>query len=310
MMPSRPAIREAPTGPVLSHLQGSSLVLLCGVVFSFGGLAFRSTDDVSPWQYLFFRGIGMLLVTGLALLARHRQRLGLVFSAIRGPHVWAALILGGINCLFIIALDLATVAFVLFAQTLGPVAAAYFTWLLTGERVTWRVVAASAVSAIGVGVMAAGTITDELSPWALVTLAIPVGFGLYATIIRSAPPVDPALPILMAGVFVAGLPGVIVLASGGFDLSRRDALIGVFAGSVLLGLPLALFNVAQRVVPSSETTLLLLSEVVLAPLWVWAFADETPGGSTLVGGAIVTAAVVWLTITRRKPPRRVFTTRG
>jgi drug/metabolite transporter (DMT)-like permease len=35
-----------------------------------------------------------------------------------------------------------------------------------------------------------------------------------------------------------------------------------------------------------------LLEVVLGPLWVWLAYDETPSTATLVGGAVVVAAVV------------------
>jgi len=35
-----------------------------------------------------------------------------------------------------------------------------------------------------------------------------------------------------------------------------------------------------------------LLEIVLGPLWVWAFLSEQPAAATLVGGAIVLAAVL------------------
>jgi drug/metabolite transporter (DMT)-like permease len=37
--------------------------------------------------------------------------------------------------------------------------------------------------------------------------------------------------------------------------------------------------------------LLVLVEFVLGPLWVWLFVNEVPRAATLVGGAIVIAAV-------------------
>jgi len=91
----------------------------------------------------------------------------------------------------------------------------------------------------------------------------------------------------------------------------RDAAIGTFAGSVLLAVPLAAFNIAQRVVPAPESSLLILTEVVLAPLWVWIFVGEQASPTTLLGGAIILMAVVWVTITRiPKKGRRPITTRG
>jgi drug/metabolite transporter (DMT)-like permease len=47
--------------------------------------------------------------------------------------------------------------------------------------------------------------------------------------------------------------------------------------------------------------LLSLLEVVLGPLWVWIAYTETPSPTTLVGGAVITAAVVVQATTRASP---------
>jgi DME family drug/metabolite transporter len=84
----------------------------------------------------------------------------------------------------------------------------------------------------------------------------------------------------------------------------------VFAGIFLLGLPLPLFNWANRSVPAPDATLLLMSEVVLAPVWVWIFYKENPSSSTLAGGAVILASVVWLTLRSTQGTRRLRTSRG
>ena len=146
--------------------------------------------------------------------------------------------------------------------------------------------------------------------WIWLIGSLVVGFGLYASIIRSADRIDPSVPVIIAGLTLLVLCTVVVMASGGFDTTLRDALVGVFAGSVLLGFPLAVFNTAQRVVPAPETALLLLAEVVLSPIWVWVFVEERPAPSTLAGGTVILAAVLWLTIRRPPRPGRTLTSRG
>ena len=101
-----------------------------------------------------------------------------------------------------------------------------------------------------------------------------------------------------ATLAVIGLVGSLVTA--GLDVSARDALIGLFAGSALLAIPGAFFNHAARVVPAPETALLLMGEVILAPVWVWLFVDEQPELTTLVGGSIIFAAVFGLLLWRRQ----------
>ena len=59
-----------------------------------------------------------------------------------------------------------------------------------------------------------------------------------------------------------------------------------------MGFGLALLTFGARVLPPAEVALLSLLEVVLGPLWVWLAYSERPSTATLVGGAVVTAAVV------------------
>jgi drug/metabolite transporter (DMT)-like permease len=285
----------------MTHLQGSLLVLTVGLIVSFNGLLFRWAEDATPWEYLFFRGIGVTMIALPAMVFAIR-RSGGATPRTKPIHVFAGIMLGVVNALFIVALDLTTVAFVLFTQTLSPVVAAYASWLLVRERVTRNTAIATAISVLGVLVMVAGTITSGLSALSLVALALPLIFGVYATLIRTADEIEPTVPVSIAGLTLIVLSTIVVSVQGGFEAPTQDALIGLLAGSLFLGVPLVMFNYAQRVVPSSETTLLLMTEVVLAPLWVWLFVDEQPEATTLVGGAIILAAVAWLTVSSR--PRR------
>ena len=53
--------------------------------------------------------------------------------------------------------------------------------------------------------------------------------------------------------------------------------------------------------PAARTTLLLLSEIVLAPFWVWLIVNETPAGNTVIGGAIILAALIWVAVHPDQP---------
>jgi len=291
------------SAPRLSHIQGSLLVLGVGVAVSFGALAFRYASDrgtADAWEYLFFRGVGMVLATVLVLLIRHRKAVISELASSKPSHLVAGLVLGFISCAFIIALEVTTVAFVLLLQTFAPVAAAYFSWVLMAERVSRQAVIATVVSVIGISIMFSGAFSTDLQPAAFLAISIPIGFGLYATLVRAADRINPAVPLLTAGVTLVSAGFVAVALSGGFSIDASDALIGIFAGSFLLGFPMAVFNVAQRVVPAPETALILMSEVVLAPVWAWIFVDEVPARSTLIGGGIVFGAVLWLTVSRQR----------
>ena len=99
-------------------------------------------------------------------------------------------------------------------------------------------------------------------------------------------------------LLVCGLSGV-VLAVGvapwlsSFTVSAGDLLICTLLGVFQIGLGMVLITKGTAHVPAAQVSLLALSEVVLSPLWVWLFVDETPGLLSLVGGAIVLFAISW-----------------
>ena len=68
-----------------------------------------------------------------------------------------------------------------------------------------------------------------------------------------------------------------------------------------MGMGLLLFTLGSRVLPAAKLTLLSLSEVFFAPLWVWIFLGEAVSGQTLIGGGILVLAIVWNIIAEHLP---------
>jgi DME family drug/metabolite transporter len=71
------------------------------------------------------------------------------------------------------------------------------------------------------------------------------------------------------------------------------------SGGFALGVGLPLFNLGHRSVAAARIPLLLMTEVVLAPLWVWVWPGETPDLATLIGGAVIMSAVAWMMLRAR-----------
>lgn len=294
----------------MTRRSGALLVLAAGVVFSFGALFFRATDDVDAWQYLAFRGAGAVGVVGPLVVWRNRGDLGAIRRRLPWQHAVAGTVLGTLMISFIVSLSRADAAFVLLFQALAPITAAIFSWLLLRERLERDAALAGVAAIVGVSIMVSSGLDAGIG-WALFVVAyIPLGLGVYSTLIRAGQDGDPLVPVLIAGTITMSAGVVVSLASDGLAVSGRDLSIGLLAGAVLIGLPLPIFNHAQKVVPAPDATLLLMSEIVLGPLWPWLVYDETPTDATLIGGAIILGAVVWLTMRARPSVATVRTSRG
>ena len=102
------------------------------------------------------------------------------------------------------------------------------------------------------------------------------------------------LPAVVLGGVFSMVVGALVLAFLGQDLliPPREAGIAAAMGAVTLCGGMLLFTTGSKVVPAAQATLLSLVEVLLAPVWVWAILDETVSEGTLIGGAVLLAAVI------------------
>jgi len=288
----------------ITRLQGSLMVLAAGVMFSFGALTFRALIEADTWQYLFYRGLSACLVAALTIAVIGRNPLRSVQEA-GARQVLAGLLLGAMFTVFVLALSRVTAAFILLLQVTSPFFAALFGRLFLRESVGSDTIIAMMVAAVGVGIMVGAGMGTGDSLGILLALLLPMFLGAYTVLIRSSPARDPGAPTIIAGFAVAVVAGAVSLAGPGVVLPIRDVALGFISGGVLIGVATPIFNYAHRFVPPADTALLLISEIVLAPLWLWIWPGEVPAVSTLVGGGVALAAVIWLTA-RTAGPRGSF----
>lgn len=276
----------------LSYRQGAVLLAGSGVVFSFTGILFRGVEEATDWQFLAVRGLGVALaMTTLVWLRRHHRPVPV--SSIAGSTLAAGGLLAAMAALYVLALSRTTVAMTTAFIAAGPFSGALFGWILLRERVRPHTWIALVVAGGGIAVMVQGGVGAGSTSGVILAGLIPLLLGLYNVLVRSAPEVDPVLPALVGGVVLTAGAAVIALADGGLAMTARDVMLAAVAGFVLLGLGLPMFNLGHRYVPTAQVSLLIMTEIVLTPLWVWIWPGETPAASTLVGGLIIIAAVVW-----------------
>ena len=82
-----------------------------------------------------------------------------------------------------------------------------------------------------------------------------------------------------------------------------EALSGFAAGFLLIGLGFTLFLRGAPMVPAVGQTMLAQTETIFGPVWVWLLFGETPAATTLIGGAVILAAVVAMALAGAGPRR-------
>lgn len=277
----------------LSEREGAILVAASGVVFSMTAISYRAVEAATEWQFLAYRGASTTVAMLLLVLARRGGR-----PVRLGDTTWrtafGGVVLASSSMLYILALARTSAATTLFLLASAPIWAALIGRVVLGERVPRTTQIAIAITAAGIAVMVGSGLDAGSTAGVVLALLIPVSVGLYNVVLRSDGGADPVVPALIAGIALGVVSGVIALATDGLGVSWRDAGLATLTGGVALGLGLPLFNLGHRSVAAAKVSLLLMTEIVLAPLWVWIWPGETPAVGTLIGGAIVLATVGWL----------------
>lgn len=260
------------------------------IIWSFGGAIARFIAVPDSWTVVFWRAA--FAIAFLLAFMLYRDGVRGTVNLFRNMG-WAGVTVGICFAIgstsFVVALGYTTVANILLIQAGVPLFAALLTWTLFGERVSGPTWAAIAAVIIGVAIMVSSSFTGKVSPIGdslalliAVVLAIATVVTRRRSQVRMTPAVcfGAAMSMLLAGALSSGL------AVGATDL----AWLLVF-GALNLGAGLVLFVTGARLIPAALTALVGTLEPVLGPVWVWLFHDEVPGTRTLLGGAIVFAAL-------------------
>ena len=272
------------------HRFGIAAVLTGALCGSTVGILVRLVEQADGWQILFYRSISFAITVFLFMLVLDRRRIARRFAGIGVSGAVVAVCLGSAFIAYIFSVLLTTVANAVFILSASPFIAALLARITLKEAVSARAWVCMAAALAGVAIMMADGLLEGTFAGSAVALIAAGGYAASVVAYRAGRAVDMMPATCLAGVFAAGVSGLLV---EDFAISAGDLRIAVLLGTVQIGAQYILITIAARYVRAAEITLLMLLEVVAAPIWVWIALGETPALLTLIGGAIVLAAVVF-----------------
>ncbi len=295
------------------YTYGVLLVALAGVFWSTGGLLVRWIDAADAWQIIFYRSLSLALTLLLIVAVRHRGRLVRAFASAGWNGLLAGVCLSGGFIGYILSLEHTSVANAVFMLGTAPFFAAILGRAFLGEQVQRSSWLAMALALSGIAVMVAGSLVIGTIEGNLLALGASLSFAGYNVLLRRGRARDMLPGVVIAGLTAAAIaaPVVAVTSATGdpyaaFVLGARDLLLCLTMGTVQVGLGLTVFTIGARHVPAVELALVAMTELVLAPVWVWLGVGEVPSAFTLAGGAIIMAAIGYQALSgvrrRRLPP--------
>jgi drug/metabolite transporter (DMT)-like permease len=262
-------------------------MLAAPVLWSSAGVVTRHIERAQPFEQVFWRSLFAFIFVLTVLLFQKRNP----WIAVRVagmPGLVCALMWAIMFTAFLFALSLTTTANTLVVMSVSPLLTALAAKLFLSDPLPLRTWLAAGAAAIGIALMFSFSLERHFAGMAVAFL-IPVAAAVNVVTLRGSSARLDLIPSVMLGGLVSCLLALPFALP--FSATPRDLALLAFLGFFQLGLPCMLLVLASRALLAPEMALLGLLEVVLGPLWAWLGAGEEPGSATLLGGAVVLAAL-------------------
>lgn len=259
-----------------------------------GGLALTADipliklADGEPWSILMLRGVTTFVVA-IAVWLIWRAASDKAPQLIPGKSgLLVAALYGATSLTFITAVYNTSTANLVFILAFNTMFAALLSWMFLRQRPRPVTFAAMAAMILGIGIIVGDSIGSG-------TLFGDFMAGLSAFMVAAAITVtratgrDMGFAALVAVIIPAAVAAVMVLRTG-FDVAEPWWII--FNGAVVMPISFFCLATGPKYISGPEVAMFYLLETVLAPIWVWLIFAERPTTQSLIGGAILVAALV------------------
>lgn len=298
-------VAHPPYSTAESHKYGVLFVFAAGVLWSTVGLGIRLIEEAVVWQILLYRSISLSLFLYIVIRLRSGESPFAQIRRIGFPAVIAGLSLVAAYSGGIYSIQTTSVANAMLLFSTAPFMAAVLGWIALREFVRAATWIAIVVAIGGIAIMVADKSGGVALKGSLAALGSAFGFAVFTVALRWGRTGEMLPAVFLSGLFAIIITfGICQFLGLSVALSLRDGGVAMGMGVFQVGAGLILYTLGSRSLPAAELALLSLAEVLLAPFWVWFFLGETASLNTLIGGALLLAAIAGNALSgkRRKPP--------
>ncbi len=298
-------VAHPPFSTAESHKYGLVFVFAAGVLWSTVGLGIRLIEEAVVWQILLYRSISLSLFLYIVIRVRSGESPFAQIRRIGLPAVIAGLSLVAAYSGGIYSIQTTSVANAMLLFATAPFMAAVLGWIALREFVRVATWIAIVVAIGGIAIMVADKSGGVALKGSLAALGSAFGFAVFTVALRWGRTGEMLPAVFLSGLFAIIITfGICQFLGLSVALSLRDGGVAMGMGVFQVGAGLILYTLGSRCLPAAELALLSLAEVLLAPIWVWFFLGETASLNTLIGGALLLAAIAGNALSgkRRKPP--------
>ena len=268
---------------------GYILILLGGFCLSWGGFIVRSFETSNPWEILLLRSFFFFLWISTFLFLIYKKNVLQSLKRAGPPALLGGFVMSFSFIAFVFAMMNTSVANVVFIISTQTMFLAIFAYFYLKEKVSLIGFISIILAMSGITIMIGDSISSGTLFGNLVALTIPISFSILVMIIRKNSDLDLVPAIWHASVF-SFIYAIVMVES--FNFTGHDIFMGFLLGVPQLGFGFICITIGSKTTRSVTIGLLMLTETIFAPLWVWLFLNEIPPLSVFIGGLIITFAII------------------
>ena len=276
---------------------GYVLLLFGGFCLSWGGLIVRSFETSNAWDILLLRSFFFFFGISSFLLLTYKKKTIHIVKSSGLPALLGGFVMSFSFIAFVFAMmntSVANVVFIISTQTMFLATLGFF---YLKEKVSMIGLFSIILAMTGITVMIGDSITSGTLFGNLIALTIPVCFSILIMIVRKNSNLDLVPAIWYASIFSFTYAFLMV---ENFSFSNNDILMGFLLGVPQLSFGFISITIGSRTTRSVTVGLLMLTETIFAPIWVWLIINEIPPLSVFIGGSIIILALVLKSFDRAK----------
>ena len=270
-------------------IPGYMLLLFGGFCLSWGGFIVRSFETTNAWEILLLRSSFFFLGISTFLLLIYKKNSAKIIKKSGLPALLGGFVMSFSFIAFVFAMMNTSVANVVFIISTQTMFLALFGFFYLKEKVSLIGFISIILAMSGIIIMIGDSISSGTFFGNFIALTIPISFSILVMIIRKNPNLDLVPAILYASIFSV-IYSITMVES--FDFTHHDIFMGFLLGVPQLGFGFICITIGSRTVRSVTIGLLMLTETICAPLWVWLFINEIPPLSVFIGGMIIIFAII------------------
>tara|TARA_B100000614_G_scaffold259757_1_gene285105 strand:+ start:353 stop:1216 length:864 start_codon:yes stop_codon:yes gene_type:complete len=273
----------------LYKIPGYILLLFGGFCLSWGGFIVRSFEEASVWQILLIRSAFFMPALIVFLVGTYKKNTITVIKDAGYPALFGGLVMSLSFIAYVYSMTITSVANVVFIISTQTMFLAIFGYFYLKERVSLISFLSIVLAMSGIIIMVGDSMSSGSLLGNVIALAIPINFSILVMIIRKNKNLDMVPAIFYSGIFsiIYGL-----ILSESLVFTAHDILMGFYLGVPQLAFGFICITIGSRTTPSTTIGLLMLTETLFAPMWVWLFLNEIPPLSVLIGGTVIISAII------------------